>query len=71
MVFFFFLRDIFYRPRIPELTVAEELIAMENTEILCKNGFEIEVDPDAEPTKRIKIVSQPISKNTLFDIKGW
>ncbi|RUS22609.1 mismatch repair endonuclease PMS2 [Endogone sp. FLAS-F59071] len=59
------------RPRIPELTVAEELIAMENIEILCKNGFEIEVDPDAEPTKRIKIVSQPISKNTLFDIKDF
>ncbi|RUS28171.1 hypothetical protein BC938DRAFT_482215 [Jimgerdemannia flammicorona] len=59
------------RPRCPELTAAEELTAIENIEILRANGFEIEVDPDAEPTKRIKIVSQPMSKCTLFDMKDF
>jgi DNA mismatch repair protein PMS2 len=43
---------------------------MDNLEIFQANGFDVEVLPDNEPTKRIRVVSQPISKNTMFDKKG-
>lgn len=58
------------RPQHPELTVAEEIIAVENVDILRANGFEIDIDLDQEPTRRIKVVSQPVSKSTSFDSKG-
>lgn len=43
---------------------------MENVEILRANGFELEIDPEKEPSQRIRVISQPISKNVLFDKKG-
>ncbi|KAI9244490.1 hypothetical protein BDA99DRAFT_296596 [Phascolomyces articulosus] len=59
------------RPQNPDLTVAEELVAIENAEILRANGFELEIDPDKEPTQRIRVVSQPISRNVLFDKRDF
>ena len=58
------------QPRPIELTASEEMIAMENIDILRANGFDIEVNELAPPTQKIKIISQPISKNTMFNIKG-
>ena len=62
------------RPRPLELTAADELVAMENIEILRQNGFEIDVneDPDLSSGQghRLKLVAQPISKSTVFDMKG-
>ncbi|KAG0163449.1 Mismatch repair endonuclease pms2, partial [Apophysomyces sp. BC1015] len=55
------------RPQTPDLTVAEELIVMENVETLRANGFEIKIEPENEPTQRVKVTSQPTSKNTMFD----
>lgn len=43
---------------------------MDNLEIFKANGFGVEVLPDNEPTKRIRVVSHPVSKNTVFDKKG-
>lgn len=53
-----------------ELTASEELIAIENRQILKANGFDIEVNEDAPVTQKIKLISHPVSKNTVFDIKG-
>lgn len=58
------------QPRPIELTASEEMVAMENIDILRANGFDIEVNELAPPTQKIKIISQPISKNTMFNIKG-
>ena len=43
---------------------------MENVEILRANGFELEIDPEKQPSQRIRVISQPISKNVIFDKKG-
>lgn len=58
------------QPRSIGLTASEEMVAMDNVEILKANGFDIEVDENAPPTQKIKIVSQPTSKNTIFSTKG-
>ncbi|KAI7850514.1 hypothetical protein BDC45DRAFT_239938 [Circinella umbellata] len=59
------------KPQNPELTAAEEIVAMENVEILRANGFELEIDPEKQPSQRIRVVSQPISKNVIFDKKDF
>ena len=48
------------------------MLALENIDILRQNGFEIEVDenPVAEESRRLKLLSIPISKSTVFDTKG-
>ncbi|KAI8062112.1 hypothetical protein BC940DRAFT_309564 [Gongronella butleri] len=55
------------RPQLLELTSSEELLVMDNLDIFRANGFEIQVDEAAEPTQRIRIISQPASRNTLLD----
>ncbi|KAG2223193.1 hypothetical protein INT45_011539 [Circinella minor] len=59
------------KPQNPELTAAEEIVAMENVEILRANGFELEIDPEKQPSQRIRVISQPISKNVIFDKKDF
>ncbi|CAG8607137.1 15436_t:CDS:10, partial [Acaulospora colombiana] len=56
-------------PRRLELTVAEEMVAIENMKILQDNGFELEVDDDAKPSNKLKLLSQPICKNMVLDVK--
>lgn len=59
------------RPQPLELTAGDELLAMDNIEVLRNNGFEIAFDADAKPSQgRLKLVSQPVSGNTTFDMKG-
>jgi DNA mismatch repair protein PMS2 len=57
-------------PRTIELTASEEMVAMDNLDILKSNGFDIQIDEDAPPTQKIRINSQPVSKNTMFNTKG-
>lgn len=57
-------------PRTIEMTASEEMVAIDNLDILKLNGFDIQVDYEAPPTQRIKIISQPVSKNTMFNTKG-
>ncbi|CAG8621548.1 13234_t:CDS:10, partial [Ambispora gerdemannii] len=56
-------------PRALQLTASEEIVAIENIEILRQNGFDIEVREDAPVTHKLKVLSQPVSKNTVFGIK--
>ena len=53
-----------------ELTAQEEIIVTENLEVFRKNGFEFEIDQEAPPTKRIKLLTLPYSKGTQFGISG-
>jgi hypothetical protein len=55
-----------------ELTASEELLAMENIDVLKQNGFEVDVVHEGEcgQGSRLKLTAQPISKSTVFDMKG-
>ncbi|KAH6901460.1 DNA mismatch repair protein [Coprinopsis sp. MPI-PUGE-AT-0042] len=70
------------RPRVLELTAADELLAIENVEVLRKNGFEVEVQGEKEVESdsddvaplqggRLKLTAQPVSKSTVFDMKVY
>ncbi|KAI8639498.1 hypothetical protein BD408DRAFT_392295 [Parasitella parasitica] len=54
-----------------DLTAAEEHIVMDNVDVFKANGFDIEMLADNEPTKRIRVISQPVSKNTIFDKRDF
>jgi len=56
-------------PQKLELTAANEAILMDNLEIFKKNGFEFEIDHNAEAMKKIKLVSLPMSKNWTFGVE--
>ena len=48
-------------------------MAVDNMEILNRNGFEITVDDseNRDPSKpRLSLVGQPVSKSVTFDMKG-
>jgi len=57
-----------FRPQPLELTAADELLAIENMDVLRQNGFEVEVDNE-EGHHHLKLVAQPVSKDTTFDMK--
>jgi DNA mismatch repair ATPase MutL len=57
-------------PKRMELPVADELIVRENLEIFKKNGFLFHINDDAEPTKRVSLLTVPTSKNTVFNENG-
>lgn len=50
------------------------MVARENVDVLRKNGFEINVvggdDGESEERERVYLTAQPISKSTVFDMKG-
>nr|WJN24950.1 mismatch repair protein [Farysia itapuensis] len=56
-------------PRSLELSASDELVAIEHQDTLSKNGFEILVLESGLPGTRIKLLSQPISKTTVFGVK--
>lgn len=53
-------------PQQLELTGVNEQILMDNLQIFKKNGFTFEINHDAEPTKRVKLLTLPMSKNWIF-----
>lgn len=56
-------------PQKLELTAANEAILMDNVEIFRKNGFEFEIDQNAEAMQKIKLVSLPTSRNWTFGVE--
>ena len=53
-------------PQKLELTSVNESILMENLEMFEKNGFKFDINLEAPPTQRIKLVSLPMSRNWTF-----
>ncbi|XP_046993137.1 mismatch repair endonuclease PMS2 isoform X2 [Schistocerca americana] len=53
-------------PQKLDLTYIKECLLIENLDIFNRNGFEFIIDETAEPTKRVKLSSIPISKNWTF-----
>lgn len=50
----------------------DELTAIDNMEVLKKNGFVVQVDEDVPEGERpkLRLAAQPMSKGTMFDMKG-
>ena len=49
------------------------MIAIENVDVLRQNGFELDVDEEGSEGSsgsRLKLTAQPVSKSTVFDMKG-
>ncbi|OWR42288.1 putative DNA mismatch repair protein pms2 [Danaus plexippus plexippus] len=53
-------------PQQLELTGVNEQILMDNLDIFKKNGFTFAIDETAAPTKRVKLLTLPMSKNWIF-----
>jgi DNA mismatch repair protein PMS2 len=59
-----------FRPEPLELTAADEILAVENIDVLKRNGFEVvRKGNDEEEEGRLHLVAQPVSKDTVFDMK--
>lgn len=60
------------RPRQLEITAADKLVATENLDVLKQNGFELDPgeENDSGEKREVKLVAQPFSKSTVFDMKG-
>ncbi|KAJ7330351.1 MutL C terminal dimerization domain-containing protein [Mycena albidolilacea] len=58
-----------FRAQALELTAGDELLAMENIEVLRQNGFEVETAAEGDSGPRLSLTAQPISKDTVFDMK--
>ncbi|KAJ7078992.1 hypothetical protein C8R43DRAFT_351185 [Mycena crocata] len=62
-----------FRPQPLELTAGDELLALENVDVLRQNGFEIDMqagtETDEEQGPRLSLTAQPVSKDTVFDMK--
>ena len=54
------------RPQPLELTAVNEMILIDNLKIFEMNGFKFEIDEQAHPTKRVKLLKKPFSKNWEF-----
>ncbi|KAF8688570.1 DNA mismatch repair protein MutL, partial [Rhizoctonia solani] len=57
--------------RLVRASIVDELIAIDNMDVLNKNGFVIQVDKEAVEGERpkVRLVAQPMSKGTMFDMK--
>ncbi|XP_038223515.1 mismatch repair endonuclease PMS2 [Zerene cesonia] len=53
-------------PQQLELTGVNEQILMDNLDVFKKNGFTFQIDENAPPTKRVKLLTIPMSKNWIF-----
>ncbi|XP_013172344.1 PREDICTED: mismatch repair endonuclease pms1 isoform X2 [Papilio xuthus] len=53
-------------PQQLELSGVNEEILMDNLQIFKKNGFTFEIDENALPTKRVKLLTIPMSKKWIF-----
>ncbi|XP_058456188.1 mismatch repair endonuclease PMS2 [Malaya genurostris] len=53
-------------PQSLEMTAVNEMILMDNLEIFEMNGFRFEIDGGADPTRKVKLVAKPFSKNWEF-----
>ncbi|GAA5949189.1 hypothetical protein JCM10213_008237 [Rhodosporidiobolus nylandii] len=55
-------------PRVLSLPSHDEITAMEHLDLLRLNGFDVLVDEDADVGERVKLLAQPVSKDTVFDV---
>lgn len=54
-----------------ELSVIDELLVMDHLEVFEKNGFKLKIEEDEEQGSKIKLISLPVSKKTLFTVDDF
>lgn len=54
-------------PQPIEMSIIDELIVMDNLAVFERNGFKLEVDENQPQGSRVKLISLPVSKRTIFD----
>ncbi|KAK6346896.1 hypothetical protein TWF696_006997 [Orbilia brochopaga] len=59
------------RPKVLELSAMDELVVMDNMDVLKKNGFVVEIDDTGDVGRRCRLVSLPMSKDKVFDLKDF
>jgi len=47
----------------------DEIAVIDNLDVLKKNGFVVDVDPEAPTGRRCKLISLPMSKETVFGVE--
>lgn len=62
----FYLSILIFSPQQLELTGVNEQILMDNLDVFKKNGFTFDINEEAAPTKRVKLLTLPMSKNWVF-----
>lgn len=55
-------------PQPVELSVIDELVVLDNLPVFEKNGFKLKIDEEEEFGSRVRLLSLPTSKQTLFDL---
>ncbi|CAI4051773.1 hypothetical protein SUVZ_14G2380 [Saccharomyces uvarum] len=58
-------------PQPVDLSVIDELTVLDNLPVFEKNGFKLKIDEEEEFGSRIKVLSLPTSKQTLFDLDDF
>ncbi|XP_073812617.1 mismatch repair endonuclease PMS2 [Musca autumnalis] len=53
-------------PQTLELTAVNEMILIDHLAVFEKNGFKFDIHQDAPPTKKIRLLGKPFSKNWEF-----
>ena len=53
-------------PLVVEATASEEVVIAEYTEVFEANGFRLSIDPLAEPSKKVKLMAVPFSKEVCL-----
>lgn len=48
----------------------DEITAIEHLDVLRLNGYDVVVDEDADVGERVKLLAQPVSAKTVFDVAG-
>lgn len=58
-------------PLSTDLSAIDELAVIDNLAIFEKNGFKLAIDEDEFQGTKIRLLSLPVSKNTLFDVNDF
>lgn len=58
-------------PLTVELSAVDELTVLDNLEIFQKNGFKLEVNEEQPQGFKIKLITLPVSKQTLFGVTDF
>ncbi|GAA5824001.1 hypothetical protein JCM5353_007053 [Sporobolomyces roseus] len=58
-------------PRVLNLPSHDEITAIEHIDLLRLNGYDVVVDEDADVGERVKLLAQPVSNKTVFDIADF
>ncbi|XP_023294988.2 mismatch repair endonuclease PMS2 isoform X1 [Lucilia cuprina] len=53
-------------PQTLDLTAVNEMVLIDHLPIFEKNGFKFEIDDNAAPTRRVRLLGKPFSKNWEF-----